>query len=111
MTIHLPKELESNLLAAVHSGRYASLDDAMTEAARLLIRQITQDEPRPTTAASPTDLTPDELADQVLQRRLLDAGLVSEIKPPPRLLPVRERFTPVPIIGEPLSETVIRERR
>ncbi len=52
-------------------------------------------------------LTPDELADQALQLRSLDAGLVSEIKPPPRLLPVRERFTPVPILGEPLSETVI----
>ena len=111
MTIHLPPDLETNILAAVHNGRYASLDDAMTEAARLLIRQMTKEEPAPTIAASPTDLTPDELADQALQRRLLEAGLVSEIKPPPRFLPVRERFTPVPIIGEPLSETVIRERR
>jgi hypothetical protein len=54
---------------------------------------------------------PDEIADQELQRRLLAAGVISEIKPPHRLLPARERFTPVPITGEPLSETVIRERR
>jgi hypothetical protein len=36
MTIHLTKELESNILAAVHSGRYASLNDAMCEAASFL---------------------------------------------------------------------------
>jgi len=33
MTIHLPKELETNILAAVRGGRYASFDDAMCEAA------------------------------------------------------------------------------
>ena len=51
------------------------------------------------------------VSDQELQRRLLAAGIISEIKPPPRLLPARERFTPVPITGEPISETIIRERR
>ncbi len=109
MTIHLPTDIERSIQAAVQGGRFASVDDAMVEAARLLIRQITQDEP--TTAVSPAELTPEEQAEQTLQRRLLDAGLISEIKPPPRLLPVRERFTPITITGEPLSETVIRERR
>jgi Arc/MetJ-type ribon-helix-helix transcriptional regulator len=42
MTIHLPKELESSILAQVHSGHFASLDDAMTQAARLLLRQLEQ---------------------------------------------------------------------
>jgi len=57
MTIHLPKDVESNILAAVHSGRYASLDDAMTEAARLLLRQINQGQPTPTgTGATPDPL-------------------------------------------------------
>ena len=111
MTIHLPTDLESSIKAAVDNGRFASVDDAMAEAARLLIRQITQGEPQPAPATSPTDLTPDEMADQILQHRLLEQGLISEIKPPPRLIPVRERFTPIPITGEPLSETVIRERR
>lgn len=40
MTIHLPKELESSIEAAVHSGHFASLDDAMAEAARLLLRDL-----------------------------------------------------------------------
>jgi hypothetical protein len=56
-------------------------------------------------------VTDSESADQEIQRRLLDAGLLSEIKPPIRdLTPYRNRKA-VPITGEPLSETVIRERR
>jgi hypothetical protein len=56
-------------------------------------------------------LTAEEEAEQELQRRLVQAGVLSEIKPPRRFAPESERFTPVPIQGEPLSETVIRERR
>ena len=40
MTIQLPNELESSIKAAVNSGRFASVDDAMAEAARLLLREI-----------------------------------------------------------------------
>ncbi len=40
MTIHLPEELESSIEAAVHSGDFATADDAMAEAARLLIRDL-----------------------------------------------------------------------
>jgi hypothetical protein len=35
MTIHLPKELESNILAAVHRRRNASLDEVTAEAASI----------------------------------------------------------------------------
>jgi Arc/MetJ-type ribon-helix-helix transcriptional regulator len=42
MTIHLPKDLESSIIAKVHSGLFPSLDAAMTEAARLLLNQIEQ---------------------------------------------------------------------
>ncbi len=40
MTIQLPVELESSLAAFVQSGRFRSMDDAMAEAARLLLRQL-----------------------------------------------------------------------
>ena len=42
MTIHLPHDLESSIQAAVRSGRFASVDDRMAEAARLLLREINQ---------------------------------------------------------------------
>ena len=62
---------------------------------------------RPATAT----LTEAEATAQGVQRQLFAAGLLTEIKPPIRdLTPYRDR-KPVPIQGEPLSETVIRERR
>ena len=39
MTIHLPNDLETSIQAVVQSGRFASIDDAMAEAARLLLRR------------------------------------------------------------------------
>jgi hypothetical protein len=62
-------------------------------------------------AISQAALSEEELADQELQRRLFEAGLLSEIKPPRRVSTGTEQFTPIPIKGESLSETVIRERR
>jgi Arc/MetJ-type ribon-helix-helix transcriptional regulator len=40
MTIHLPPVIESSIQAAVHSGHFASVDDAMTEAASLLLQKL-----------------------------------------------------------------------
>ncbi len=46
MTIHLPPEVESSIQAAVHSGRFASVDDAMAEAASLLVERLMQEQAR-----------------------------------------------------------------
>lgn len=40
MTINIPPRLETHILAAVSSGRYASLDDAMAEAAAMLVDRL-----------------------------------------------------------------------
>jgi Arc/MetJ-type ribon-helix-helix transcriptional regulator len=67
MTIHLPEYLESSLLQAVHNGRFASLDDAMAEAARLLLREIRQEPQHAIAGETPDPLlgvwrdAPDEL--------------------------------------------------
>lgn len=54
MTIPLPKELESSIKAAVHGGHFATVDDAMTEAVRLLLREL---EDRPPVPADSDPLT------------------------------------------------------
>jgi hypothetical protein len=54
-------------------------------------------------------LTPEEI-DRQFQERLLKAGLISEIKPLYSSLK-EEAFEPIKVIGEPVSETIIRERR
>ncbi|MGA2703411.1 MAG: hypothetical protein ABSH35_20225 [Isosphaeraceae bacterium] len=46
MTIQLPENLEKPILAAVHRGRYASLDDAMAAAASLLVQRLKQEQPQ-----------------------------------------------------------------
>jgi hypothetical protein len=40
MTIHLPPHIEDSIQAAVHSGHFASVDDAMTEAASMLLQRL-----------------------------------------------------------------------
>ena len=39
MTIHLPADLERSIELAANSGRFASVDDAMAEAVRLLLQR------------------------------------------------------------------------
>jgi Arc/MetJ-type ribon-helix-helix transcriptional regulator len=52
MTIHLPKELESSIEAVVNRGHFTSVDDAMAEAARLLLRNLKQSSPHTHAAVS-----------------------------------------------------------
>jgi Arc/MetJ-type ribon-helix-helix transcriptional regulator len=53
MTIHLPQDVEHSIQATVCNGRFASVDEAMTEAARRLLRDIAQERATPTPARQP----------------------------------------------------------
>lgn len=53
MTINLPNDLESRVQAVVHNGRFASVDDAMAEAARLLLRELDAQVPPAADIANP----------------------------------------------------------
>ncbi len=97
MTIHLPKVLECGIRATVRSGAFASEDEAVAEA----VRQFLRKQPQP----AKTPMTEEEL-----QRHMLEIGLVTQLPdtgadfddPDDQLIDIK---------GEPLSETVIRERR
>jgi putative addiction module CopG family antidote len=98
MNVPVSEHAERIIRSQIQSGRYASEEAVIEDAVRLL-------------ESEPISETPSFAAGQELQRRLFDAGLLSEIKPPvtdPAPWKGREA---VPIEGEPLSETVIRERR
>ncbi len=101
MTIHLPEDIETSIQAAVRSGLFPSVDDAMTEAAHLLLRSL-----RERQRAGREPLTEEEL-----ERKLLETGFLASVPPPPDPSAPAWSFEPVKIEGEPLSETVIRERR
>jgi putative addiction module CopG family antidote len=98
MTIHLPEELERYIESQVECGRFTSADEAIAEAVRRLRRAEPESAPhRP--------MTEDEF-----QQHLLASGLMTS-PPTPADPGTRPSFPPVAIEGEPLSETIIRERR
>lgn len=99
MAIHLPKDVERSIQAAVLSGRFASVDDAVAAAWRSFQRRKTK-----SAKAAAKPLTADEV-----NRRLLADGLISRLPNPDE--DVDDDDVPVVIEGEPLSETIIRERR
>ncbi|QEH35210.1 hypothetical protein OJF2_37570 [Aquisphaera giovannonii] len=76
MTIHLPEELASCLEAAVQGGHFATMDEAMAEAARLLLRELE----RPAGAATSPGVAgmPDPALGSIGAMRE-DAGLLDEI--------------------------------
>jgi Arc/MetJ-type ribon-helix-helix transcriptional regulator len=43
MVIHLPNDVKCSIEAIVRSGRFASVDEAMTEAAHLLLQELMQE--------------------------------------------------------------------
>jgi Arc/MetJ-type ribon-helix-helix transcriptional regulator len=91
----------------IHAGLYSTEDDVIRDALEQL-RTHTQRIARG--QESPGSLR-DEPSSQELQRRLFDAGLVTEIKPPiTDMTPYQDRQA-ISMRGEPISETVIRERR
>jgi len=98
MTIQLPHDLDRYVRSQVQCGRFASPDEAIAEAVRRL-REAEQPSPvlRPMTEAE-------------FKRRLLADGLMTSL-PTPADPATRPTLQPVAIEGEPLSETIIRERR
>jgi Arc/MetJ-type ribon-helix-helix transcriptional regulator len=98
MTIHLPKDVERSINAEVLSGHFASAADAVAKAWRAFTSQRAQQQPGKA-------ITVDEL-----HRQMLADGLISEL--PNTALDIDDdQDAPIEIQGEPLSETIIRERR
>lgn len=54
--------------------------------------------------------TDDEQREDAFLQKLLDVGLLEEIKSPPRVPPVGDR-SPISVKGIPLSQLIIEERR
>ncbi|MGB0071019.1 MAG: hypothetical protein WBQ11_23620 [Isosphaeraceae bacterium] len=98
MTIQLPPELKRFVHDQVLAGRYSSEDDVVRDA----LEQLRRHAPTPTTGPRMTEAE--------FKQHLLKFGLMSGLPTPsdPASRPV---FQPITLEGEPLSETIIRERR
>jgi Arc/MetJ-type ribon-helix-helix transcriptional regulator len=117
MTIHLSKDQEQFVREAVLAGLYASEDDLFADA----VERLRQTTPKParapakkakSTKAAPQKpkkkpLTIDELHQQMMAR-----GLITSLPDPSQDIDDDDPDdAPIIIKGEPLSETIIRERR
>jgi hypothetical protein len=100
MTIELPEDLERSILVEVRDGHFASVDEAMAEAVRLLLR-------RKLGGPNVADIA---FGEAEFKQQLLKSGLMTSLPTPPDPA-TRRPFQPVTLEGESLSETIIRERR
>ena len=111
MTIRLPKDVENSIEAAVHSGRFASADDAVVAAWRVFEQtKLGQKQAGRTLKGRKAPSSQKPLTREEFDQRLLELGLISQLPDTDADFddPADE---PIAIQGEPLSETVIRERR
>ena len=97
MNIIISEEAGRIIRSEVESGRYPSEEAVVEEAVRRLEVGLSFDSGAESTLE--------------LQQRLFDAGLLGEIKPPITDPSPWHGRTAVPIAGEPLSGTIIGERR
>ena len=96
MTINLTPDLEASLEQLVQRGQYASLDEVIAAAARSFVEQQSASTQASRVAAA--------------QRRMVASGLMSKLQD--RANDYDDSADqPITIEGEPISETIIRERR
>ena len=103
MTIELHEHLQRYVHDQMQAGRFRD-EDAVVLDALERHRQAQQSIVAPANGR-------EEPSSQELQKRLLEAGIISEIRPPITDLAPYQHRQAVTVRGEPLSEAVIRERR
>ncbi len=110
MTIRLPEDLKQFVHAAVHTGRYAREEDVVRDALVRLKHATAMENWPDAQRTSPAKAEKESLTRQEFDEYLLNSGLISHIPetdadfddPDDQVIEIK---------GEPLSETVIRERR
>ena len=106
MTIHLSKDLEKFVHDAVRDGLYAREDDVIRDALLLLKQSM----PGKKTKHAKPDQQKKPLTRAEFDQKLLELGLITQL--PDTAADFDDPDDePIAIKGEPLSETVIRERR
>src|SRR3954454_4001422 len=112
MTIHLSKDVEKFVHDAVRAGLYAREDDVVRDALIRLKQTMPKDIEMPgkkTKRAKPAQQKK-PLTRAEFDQQLLELGLITQL--PDTAADFDDPDDePIAIEGEPLSETVIRERR
>ncbi len=112
MTIHLSKDLEKFVRDAVRDGLYAREDDVIREALLRLKRTVPKGTEMPDKKTKRAKPAPQKkkLTLEELHQQMMASGLITQL--PDTAADFDDPDDePIAIKGEPLSETVIRERR
>jgi Arc/MetJ-type ribon-helix-helix transcriptional regulator len=107
MIIHLSKDLERFVHDAVRAGLYTNEDDVVRDALTRLEKTLPK-LPRASGKAAPPKAKK-TMTEEEFKQHLLEIGLVTSL-PDPALDIDDDDEPPIVIKGEPLSETIIRER-
>ncbi len=116
MTIDLSKDLEKIVHDAVRAGLYAREDDVIRDALIRLKQSLPQAAQTFGKGAKRTKAAPQKpkqpLTPAELDQYMLSIGLITQLPNPAEDIDDDDPDdTPVVIKGEPVSETIIRERR
>jgi putative addiction module CopG family antidote len=98
MNVHVSDNAERIIRSHVQSGKFSSESEVIDAALGLLDQRV-----QPPAATKP-------VTEEEFKRQLLANGLMSGL-PIPLGPAARRDFQPIKLEGEPLSETIIRERR
>ena len=110
MTIHLSKELEQFVHDAVRSGLYAREDDVVRDALLRLKQAMPKGAPKSKRNKPPKAKQQQPLTLEELHQQMLASGLITQL--PDKTADFDDPDDELIVIkGEPLSETIIRERR
>jgi len=111
MIIHLSKELERFVHDAVRGGRYASEDDVIRDALIRLEQTMPKNTEMAGNRAKPARQK-NPLTIEHINWRMLASGLTTQLPDPAQDIDDDDPDgQPIVIEEEPLSETIIRERR
>lgn len=124
MTIHLPPELERFVHDQVVAGRYPSEDAVVRDALEQLRNHTPLLQPGTSSIGASRDNADrlgrvagdaretrrSRMTEAEFKQHLLKTGRISSL-PTPAAPASRPAFPPIALEGEPLSETIIRERR
>jgi Arc/MetJ-type ribon-helix-helix transcriptional regulator len=112
MTINLSKDLEKIVHDAVRAGLYAREDDVIRDALIRLKQTMSEDTGMAHQDAKGAESSEETPLIDALNQRLLAAGLVIQLPDPAEDIDDDDpEDQPIEIVGEPFSETIIRERR
>jgi Arc/MetJ-type ribon-helix-helix transcriptional regulator len=112
MTIRLSKDLEQIVHDAVRAGLHTREDDVIRDALLRLKDEFPKDAGTTRKKSKAAKSAQGKRLTDALNQRLMAAGLVSKLPDPAEDLDDDDPDDqPIEIPGEPLSETIIRERR